>query len=531
GHLVQRARRGDVAAFAGLVQRHERSLTRFCHRLMPDPHVAQDLAQETLLRAYESLGRLEDPTRFGAWLFGIAANLARWWWRRHGRWPLSLEALAASYPDVPWEAAFPASRSPEQVLEAAEERRRLEGAIRTLPAALAQVLMLHYLDSLSYAEIAAALAVPVSTVKGRLFKSRVRLRRALDPQWTATQRSRQPRRGKETATMTPAAQETGGARLVPVTVESIRPTTYARAAARGAGAEQLQPGQRTGPRPRARAVVLKERSGDRYLTIVIGEPEASAMALHLQGHASPRPLSHDLMRKLLDAGGLALEQVVINRLEQDTFLSLLVLRRPEGQRVELDARPSDAINLALRSGAPIFAAEDLGCWMTSGTPAAPRLGLPGVALTPRATRVLTVAREDEPRRFGHAYVGTEHLLLALLDAGEGVAAAVLRHSGVEPDKVSQAIESTVGRGAVDWAVEPAVLPAVLTPRMHQVIELAAEEARRLQHPAVGTGHLLLGILLEGQGLAARVMRDLGLDLDTLRQAVLQALARDEPPPA
>jgi hypothetical protein len=94
-------------------------------------------------------------------------------------------------------------------------------AVGALPAPLRRVLVLHYLDGLSYAEIAAALDVPVSTVKGRLFRSRARLRGALDPEGTAAPR---PRRRKETATMTaiPTPQEPAGARLVPVTVESIR---------------------------------------------------------------------------------------------------------------------------------------------------------------------------------------------------------------------------------------------------------------------------------------------------------------------
>lgn len=73
--LVQRARRGDTAALSCLVESHLPALSRFCLRLVGDAPAAEDLAQETVLRAYQSLGRLEEPSRFGAWLFGITANL------------------------------------------------------------------------------------------------------------------------------------------------------------------------------------------------------------------------------------------------------------------------------------------------------------------------------------------------------------------------------------------------------------------------------------------------------------------------
>ena len=165
--LVCRARRGDGGAFARLVEVHGPALDGFCRRLMPEPGAAQDLAQETLLRAFESLPRLAAPERFGAWLCGIAANLARWWWRRQARWPLSLDNLAEAYPDVPraaWAASLPAT--PEQVVERAEQTRRLAAAIEALPPALARAVALHYLEGLRYAEAAAALGVPVSTVKG-----------------------------------------------------------------------------------------------------------------------------------------------------------------------------------------------------------------------------------------------------------------------------------------------------------------------------------------------------------------------------
>jgi len=177
--LVWRAQRGDLEAFACLAEEQQAALNRFCRRLMGDASSAEDLAQETLLRAQASIRRLGEPYRFGPWLFGIAANLAKKWWRVQARSPLSLESLMSAYPNVEWDESLYAVASPEQIEEAAEQTAVLREAVASLPVALSRVVVLHYLDGLDYAEVAAALDVPVSTVKGRLFKSRARLRHQL----------------------------------------------------------------------------------------------------------------------------------------------------------------------------------------------------------------------------------------------------------------------------------------------------------------------------------------------------------------
>ena len=116
--------------------------------------------------------------------------------------------------------------------------------------------------------------------------------------------------------------------------------------------------------------------------------------------------------------------------------------------------------------------------------------------TERARRVLTLAQE-EALRFNHNYIGTEHLLLGLVREGEGVAAKVLANLGVELNKVRSAVEFIIGRG------DRAVMGEIgLTPRAKKVIELAVDEARRLGHHYIGTEHLLLGLVREGEGIAA-----------------------------
>ncbi|HXI17046.1 MAG TPA: RNA polymerase sigma factor, partial [Chloroflexota bacterium] len=174
--LARRAQAGDGAAYAELAEAHQLGLARFCRRLTGDAESGADLAQETLLRAQQSVGRLSEPYRFGPWLFGIAANLAKKLWRAEARRPLSLESLLSGYPHVPWDESHTVAPSPERRSEVAEELRLLADAIAALPPALSRVVVLHYLDGLNYAAVAGALDVPVSTVKGRLFESRSRLR-------------------------------------------------------------------------------------------------------------------------------------------------------------------------------------------------------------------------------------------------------------------------------------------------------------------------------------------------------------------
>src|SRR5919202_1759912 len=141
GALVVRAQRGDPSALERLVERHLASLSGFCRRLAGAQGGAQDLVQETLLRAVMSLARLEEPERFEAWLFGIAANVARKWWQRDRHAPLSLDTLMA-HPDAAWMAVRPLWE-PDAAVEWVERARAVERAVGALPEPLGQVLALH----------------------------------------------------------------------------------------------------------------------------------------------------------------------------------------------------------------------------------------------------------------------------------------------------------------------------------------------------------------------------------------------------
>ncbi|AQS57931.1 ATP-dependent Clp protease ATP-binding subunit [Desulforamulus ferrireducens] len=137
--------------------------------------------------------------------------------------------------------------------------------------------------------------------------------------------------------------------------------------------------------------------------------------------------------------------------------------------------------------------------------------------TERAQKVLILAQE-EARRLRYPYIGTEHILLGLIKEGEGIAAKALEQMNISGEKVRAAVEQMVETG--DQAVLGDIPP---TPRAKKVLELAVEESRRMGHNYVGTEHLLLGLVREGEGVAAQVLVSLGADLERVRQQVLNML--------
>jgi ATP-dependent Clp protease ATP-binding subunit ClpA len=133
--------------------------------------------------------------------------------------------------------------------------------------------------------------------------------------------------------------------------------------------------------------------------------------------------------------------------------------------------------------------------------------------TERAKKVLTLAQE-EAERSHHSYIGTEHLLLGLLREHDGLAAHVLANLGVDIEGVRTVIESVLGRN--ERIIIQQIIP---TSRVKKVIEISFEEARRMGHDHVGTEHVLLGLMLEGDGIAAHVLQDLGATLDKVRAEI------------
>ena len=138
--------------------------------------------------------------------------------------------------------------------------------------------------------------------------------------------------------------------------------------------------------------------------------------------------------------------------------------------------------------------------------------------TDRARRVVVLAQE-EARLLNHSYIGTEHILLGLIHEGEGVAAKALESLGISLEAVRSQVEEIIGQGGSSPSGH---IP--FTPRAKKVLELSLREALQLGHNYIGTEHILLGLIREGEGVAAQVLVKLGADLSRVRQQVIQLLS-------
>jgi RNA polymerase sigma factor (sigma-70 family) len=329
--LVRAAQGGDRAAFGDLVIRHRPLLLAVCRRALRDPELAEDVAQDAILHAMLSLDRLRRPERFGSWLAGIGLNLCHRQRRQRMREAWSWEALAGGrvLPEPVDDTPSVADEA-----EAAETRRWVSEAVTGLPAGQRAAVTLHYLAGLTQAESAAVLGIAPGAVKTRLHKARASLRRSLS---AGDVTDDQPGRRRAMVAM----------QVVDVGRRRVADDEAAR-----------------------HFVVLEEVGGSRRLPIWIGAYEATALALHLEDVPFQRPMTYQLMAGLLDAAGGRLQEVRIDRLEGDVFYAVVVLDGPTG-RTELDARPSDALNLALVLAVPIQVAEEI---LTTIEAAPPALG-------------------------------------------------------------------------------------------------------------------------------------------------------------
>jgi ATP-dependent Clp protease ATP-binding subunit ClpC len=138
--------------------------------------------------------------------------------------------------------------------------------------------------------------------------------------------------------------------------------------------------------------------------------------------------------------------------------------------------------------------------------------------TDRARHVVVLSQE-EARLLHHNYIGTEHILLGLIREGDGVAAKALESLGISLDAVRGQVEEMIGEGH-----EEAAGHIPFTPRAKKVLELSLREALQLGHKYIGTEHVLLGLIAEGEGVAAQVLKRMGADLDRVRQTVIQLLS-------
>jgi RNA polymerase sigma factor (sigma-70 family) len=304
--LVGRARNGDVVAFAELVETHRPRTRAVVARIVGDGDEAEDVVQEALLRAYLGLTSLREPERFGAWLIGIALNLARMTVRRRSAYARALARV-----------------EPRREVER-EELTIVREAIELLPAHERDAVVMHYVDDLSCEEIARILDSSPGAVRVRLHRARERLRAELAP---IAPREPIVRRKERT--------------MIPMRVDDV----LVRMSDDEVAGDQ-------------RIILLREEDGERVLPIWVGSPEGNQLASALHRESTFRPMTSDLLAEFVQRFGGRVERVAVTRLEDKTFYATITLG-VDGRTEDVDARPSDALNLAVRVGAPIYVDPDI----------------------------------------------------------------------------------------------------------------------------------------------------------------------------
>ncbi len=323
--LVALVRRGDKDAFGILTQRYHTLARRLAMRLVARDDLAQDLAQEAMLQAYLSLDRLRDPAKFKSWLYGIVLNVCRSHLRDREITFFSLEAMmgglqlfAVPLIDVPL--------SPEKITEERELHEIVLDAVNTLPPRDRDATLLFYYAQLSLREIAAVQGISLGAVKVRLHRARQRLKDKLllqHPEILPGERRRK--------------------KMVKVTIADVI---------------HVEQKEVQGPPASPYVIVLYDEAGRRLMPIWIGPNEGECIAIGLSDFATPRPLTYNFFTSLLQGINTRLAEVRVVALKKDTYYAVVKMRCGK-KTSEIDARPSDAIALAVLNDAPIFVAEEV----------------------------------------------------------------------------------------------------------------------------------------------------------------------------
>jgi hypothetical protein len=339
---VVRCLEGDLTGFEVLVERHGERLKRLLCAMLSDPYEVDDVYQEALIRAYLNIDQLREPDRFGSWVYSIAVNLARTR-RLNNAWPLisSLDELKSEVLEEEISQNH-SLLSSEMHLVLLEEARRVQQAIADLPKAEREAVMLVYLDGMSQKEAAAQLGASLSAVKVRVHRGRRHLRAAFIDR-------------VEPASAKPILE----VEMIEVKIHDILlHVTEEEPEIAFQQSDELKKILSRMGRGGQYVVLLRQENGERALPIWIGPFEAEAIVIVLKQVQCARPITFDLMKTLLDTGGIHAERVDIHRLHETVFYANLIVRTEQGT-TEIDCRPSDALNLAVRLEVPIFVAGEI----------------------------------------------------------------------------------------------------------------------------------------------------------------------------
>ncbi|MGA9723431.1 MAG: bifunctional nuclease domain-containing protein [Candidatus Binatus sp.] len=329
--IVERVLAGDETAFGELIERNRVAALAFARRLLGRPN-AEDAVQEAFLAAFLKLENLRDHDRFRAWLFGILANVCR------SRLRLMREGY---FHDLLGGEAIVGFRledfepSAESVFESRELHSLISHAIEALPEEQREAVRLHYFQGLRLNEIAILTGSPIGTLKARLHHARGRLRDSL----------------MSDLLLKPKQIIERGFAMIEVIVHDV----VARTAT--SGEVKYQSAVKDGKVGPWRVILLKEISGPRILPIWVGPIEGDIIAMHLEHLEFGRPTTFDLTTRLLSLGNTKLEKVAVTALRGNVYFATMWVNA-NGEVHEVDARPSDAIALALLANAPISIAPE-----------------------------------------------------------------------------------------------------------------------------------------------------------------------------
>lgn len=496
--FVIAARAGDKNAFGELVERYFATARLVALRLVTNQEIANELTQEALLQAYLSLSSLREPARFAPWLYGIVRNVCRTWLRSQRVNVSSLDLLINGDEAAPLHLVDPLT-----LLEAREQATLIHDALTTLSPKNGAAAWLFYYEGLRIDEIAITLGASPTAIKGRLYQARKQLQQYLAP---LRHTPHSP---------TPLAER----RPKMTTITAVHVLKIERTGHHG--------------------LYLLDTVNHRCLQMWIGSDEGEQIRRYLNHETPGRPLSYHSIAALLQALDVKLEEVRIAALKNHIFYAVARFRNGDMLR-ELDARPSNAIAVALHMQSPIRVDDQLmrdagqplpadlaiECWLQNE---AQRLQQAfgwrdklvqehDRTFTQQAQLALQAASANATVR-QHNYIGTEHLLYGLMTAQESLAARVLYEQQVMLAHIDAAIDRLVGRGDSSSWEEPIIVPRVAT-----VLSLAVAASQQGRQSYIGTEHLLLGLLQEGNGMAITLLRDLGVDPVQVQVRLLELMA-------
>ena len=280
------------------------------------------------------------------------------------------------------------------------------------------------------------------------------------------------------------------------------------------------------PNSQISVVVLKANRPNRYLPIWIGPIEAESIALRLQEQKTLRPLTHDLMDLVISDLGASVTRIVVSDIRDDTFFAKIVLQR-NGTTIERDSRPSDAIALAVRCNAPIFAMEHV--LDRAGVDSDPRTGLPEIDFDYSSLSMEDLGRifSDEVQtalemagvhalRHRHDAIEPDDLMLALIDQPQCVGVRMLVDLGTDLQAIRSRLErphmmEDPARGAISQ----------LSGASQNILRLAKSEAAKLFDMLVETEHLMLGLALSSDAQISQIFTECGIDVERARAAVVR----------